>query len=140
MTISQRAVGKFVAVSVFVLLEMNLVFAQVSQEKDAGSQQGENNVTAYEVGNGVSAPKAVYAPDAEYTERARKAKINGYVIVSLVVTSDGKPDKVRVEKSLAPDLDKKAMQAVRNWKFEPATKDGNPVAVNLRVEVDFRLY
>ena len=140
MKISPMAAGRFVGVSVFVLLGMSLAFAQASQDKDAAGQQNGQDVTVYEVGNGVTPPKAVYAPNPEYTERARKAKINGYVIISLIVTIQGKPEKVRVKTSLEPDLDKKAVEAVRSWRFEPSTKDGKAVAVNLNVEVDFRLY
>ena len=53
---------------------------------------------------------------------------------------NGKPRDVRVARSLGMGLDQKAIQAVRNWKFEPAMKDGKPVAVQINVEVNFRLY
>lgn len=61
-------------------------------------------------------------------------------MVALVVTSEGQPRDVAVIKKLDPGLDGKAMEAVRSWKFEAATKDGKPVAVHLQVEVQFRLY
>ena len=56
------------------------------------------------------------------------------------MTSEGQPRDVAVIKKLDPGLDGKAMEAVRSWKFEAATKDGKPVAVHLQVEVQFRLY
>jgi TonB family protein len=96
--------------------------------------------TVYEVGNGVTAPKAIYQPDPQYNERARKKKINGTVIVAMIVTAEGKVRDLKVIKSLDKGLDKQAIAAVSTWKFEPATKDGKPVAVHLPVEVDFRLY
>ena len=61
-------------------------------------------------------------------------------MVALVLTSEGKPRDVAVIKKLDPDLDNKAVEAVRSWKFEPGTKDGEPVAVHIQIEVSFRLY
>lgn len=94
----------------------------------------------YKVGGGVSAPRALYQPDPEYTEEARKAKYQGTCVLWLVIGADGKPRDVRVARSLGMGLDQKAIEAVRQWKFSPATKDGKPVAVQLNVEVNFRLY
>jgi TonB family protein len=89
---------------------------------------------------GVTAPKPVYHPNAEYTDKARKKKIQGSVVVTIVVTDEGTVRDARIVSGLEKDLDKQALKAVSAWKFEPATKDGKPVAVRIRVEVDFRLY
>jgi periplasmic protein TonB len=94
----------------------------------------------YRVGGGVSAPRILFAPDPEYSEEARKAKYQGTVVLWVVVGPDGRPRDVRVQRSLGLGLDEKAMEAVRSWKFEPARKDGQPVAVQINVEVNFRLY
>jgi periplasmic protein TonB len=95
---------------------------------------------AFKVGGGVSAPKAIYAPDPEYSEEARKAKYQGTCVLWLVVGPDGRARDIRVARTLGLGLDEKAMEAVRTWKFEPAMKDGKPVAVQINVEVTFRLY
>jgi len=95
---------------------------------------------AYRVGGGVSAPRALYSPDPEYSEEARKAKYMGVVVLWVVVGPDGRVHDMRVQRSLGLGLDEKAMEAVRQWKFDPARKDGNPVAVQINVEVNFRLY
>jgi periplasmic protein TonB len=92
------------------------------------------------VGGGVSAPKMVFAPDPDYSEEARKAKYQGTCILWLVVGPDGRPRDVKVLRTLGMGLDEKALEAVRSWKFEPAMKDGKPVAVRINVEVNFRLY
>lgn len=94
----------------------------------------------FRVGGGVSAPKAIFSPDPEYSEEARKAKYQGVCVLSLIVGPDGKPRDVRVARSLGLGLDEKAIQAVNQWKFDPAQKDGKPVAVAINVEVTFRLY
>src|SRR5689334_5013546 len=95
---------------------------------------------AYRVGGGVSAPRALFAPDPEYSEEARKAKCQGTVVLWVVVGPDGRPHEIRIQRQLGMGLDEKAIEAVRQWKFEPAKKDGNPVAVQINVEVNFRLY
>lgn len=95
---------------------------------------------AYRVGGGVSAPRALYAPDPEYSEEARKAKWQGTVVLWVIVGPDGKPRDIKIQRSLGMGLDEKAIEAVRQWKFDPAKKDGQPVAVQINVEVNFRLY
>src|SRR5271166_5034934 len=95
---------------------------------------------AYRVGGGVSPPKVLYDPDPEYSEEARKAKFQGTVVLWLVVGPDGHPQQIRVQRSLGMGLDEKAIEAVRQWRFEPAKKDGQPVPVMINVEVNFRLY
>jgi TonB family protein len=95
---------------------------------------------AYRVGGGVSAPRVVYDPDPEYSEEARKAKYQGTVTLWLVVSAEGKPYDIRVQRSLGMGLDEKAIEAVKQWRFEPARKDGHPVPVMINVEVNFRLY
>ena len=92
------------------------------------------------MGGGVSAPKAIYSPEPEYSEEARKAKYQGTCVLMLVVGPDGRPRDIRVSRSLGLGLDEKAMEAVKTWKFEPSMKDGKPVAVMISVEVEFRLY
>jgi TonB family protein len=94
----------------------------------------------FRIGGGVSAPRPLYTPDPEYSEEARKAKYQGTVVLWLIVGPDGRPRDLRVSRSLGMGLDERALQAVRQWKFEPALKDGHPVAVQMNVEVSFRLY
>ena len=94
----------------------------------------------YHVGGGVSAPRTLYAPDPEYSEEARRAKVQGSVLLALIVGPDGNPHDLHHMRSLGMGLDEKALEAVRTWRFEPARKDGVPVAVQISVEVNFRLY
>jgi periplasmic protein TonB len=106
----------------------------------AQDQPDKTSDTVYEVGNGVTAPKGVYMPIPEYAESARKKKIRGNVTLAMIVTAEGKVRDLKVIKSLDKDLDKQALAAVSTWRFEPATKDGKPVAVYLSTDVTFRLY
>jgi TonB family protein len=87
----------------------------------------------------MTAPKPVYHPDPEYTDKARKKKISGTVLVSLVVTAEGAVRDAKVTTSLDKDLDRQALKAVNTWKFQPATMDGKPVAVRISAEISFRI-
>jgi protein TonB len=94
----------------------------------------------FKVGGGISAPQAISTPDPEYTEEARRAKSQGTCILWLIVDAEGHPRDIRVVRGLGFGLDTKAIEAVRQWRFQPAMKDGKPVNVQISVEVGFRLY
>jgi protein TonB len=88
----------------------------------------------------VKAPKVLNAPDPDYSELARRAKYQGVIVLGVIVGPDGNPQDVWVVKKLGLGLDQKAIDAVRTWKFDPATRDGEPVAVLINVEVTFHVY
>jgi len=88
---------------------------------------------------GIRPPRAIFSPDPEYSKEAREAKFQGTCVLSLIVGADGNPRDIKVVRSLGKGLDQKAIDAVKTWRFEPATKDGVPVATQITMEVDFRL-
>ena len=81
--------------------------------------------------------KLIHKVEAEYTEDARDKKIEGSVLLGLTVDHDGLPQNIQIKKSLYPSLDQAAVAAVRQWRFEPAIKDGQPVSMWITVEVNF---
>jgi TonB family protein len=90
--------------------------------------------------NCIPVPHVVSSPGPTYSEEARKAKIEGSVVLGLIVDERGNPTNLRVISSLGMGLDEKAIEAVRGWKFEPAFgKDGKPVAAKIFAEVAFHL-
>lgn len=92
------------------------------------------------IGNGVIGPKIIYQPEPEFSEEARKAKFMGVVTVSIVVDATGKPQNVKVLRGVGMGLDEKAVEAVRQYRFKPATENGKAVAVYLNVEVNFEIF
>jgi TonB family protein len=95
--------------------------------------------TPLQIGRDITPPRAVYNPDPEYSEKARKAQYEGTCVLSLVVDTDGKPEDVTVVTPLGMGLDERSIDAVRKWRFEPARKQGKPVAYQLQVGISFRL-
>jgi protein TonB len=102
-------------------------------------------------GDGVSAPKLLFAPDPEFTDQARHKKVAGTVVVSVTVDAAGKPQDVRVSRSLAQDVSKKfkhialgldenAVEAVKQYRFQPGQFQGKPVPVEIQVRVNYRIY
>ena len=88
----------------------------------------------------ISAPHITLQPGPEYSQEARKAKYQGTIVMSLIVDASGAPGDLQIQRPLGLGLDEKAVAAISTWKFEPAQKDGKPVAVAINVEVTFRLY
>lgn len=91
-------------------------------------------------GNGVSPPTAILSPEPEFSEAARGVKYQGTTTLRMVVDTDGTLSNIRVIIPLGCGLDAKAVEAVKTWKFKPAEKNGQPVAFEIVVEVDFHLY
>ncbi len=91
------------------------------------------------VGGDVKAPEKLHAPPPQYTEIARKARITGVVIVEAIIDKDGNVTNVKVLKGLPMGLDQAAIDAIKGWKFRPATLNGKPVSVYYNLTVNFTL-
>ncbi len=105
----------------------------------------------YHLGDGVSPPKLLFAPDPEFTGQARRKRLEGTVVVALTVDATGNPQDVHVARSLAQDVSKKykqialgldnnAVAAVKQYRFQPGQFKGKPVPVEIEVRVNFRIF
>ncbi len=102
----------------------------------AGTGGGE-----YEIGNGVMAPRVVKEVKPAYTAEAMRAKVQGVVWLRCIVLPDGTVGRVEVVRSLDSTfgLDQEAVKAARQWRFMPGTRQGEPVAVRITIELTFTL-
>jgi periplasmic protein TonB len=91
------------------------------------------------VGGNVKAPVVVDRADPVYTETARKARVQGVVIVEAIIDKQGNVDNVKIVKGLPGGLSEEAMKAVRKWKFKPGTMNGVPVATIFNLTVNFQM-
>jgi TonB family protein len=90
---------------------------------------------------GVSQPVCERCANPYYPESAARRGVQGVVVLSAVVTTQGRATNVSITKKLDAELDHWAVEAVRAWRFKPALNiDGKPVAVRTPIEVSFRLY
>ncbi len=85
------------------------------------------------------APRVTYKVEPQYTEDAKDRQVAGTVILKVTVRTYGGADNVAIVRSLDPDLDAKAIEAVKLWRFEPAMKDGQQIDVDATIEVNFKL-
>lgn len=85
-------------------------------------------------------PIPIFQPEATYTEEARKKKINGSCLLTLLVDEQGMPQIPRMERSLDPGLDLNALAAVGRYRFKPAMRDGEPVPAWIAIEVTFKIW
>lgn len=84
-------------------------------------------------------PAVLIRVEPEYSEQARQNKFQGTVLLRVVIDEKGTPREIGVSRPLGMGLDEKAMEAVRQWRFRPATKDGKAVAMEAIIQVNFRL-
>jgi TonB family protein len=92
--------------------------------------------TVYDLGPGVTPPRIVKQVNPQYPNN-RGVRVEGSVIIALVVSSKGIPEAPRVLKSLDKDLDQSAIDAVKQWRFTPAQKDGKAIAVRISLQIQF---
>ena len=97
---------------------------------------GDQAEKVYDLGPDVVPPRVIkQVPPRQSTSRG--VRVVGSVTVALVVSSKGMPRDVRVVKGLDKDVDQSTVEAVEQWRFAPAQKDGKPVAVRVSLEIAF---
>jgi len=90
-------------------------------------------------GSGIEPPTLVREVRPIYTEEGRKRAVEGDVVLEIVVLRDGRVGNIRTLRTLGAGLDQKAIEAVRQWRFAPARRQGSPVDVVVEVSVEFKL-
>ncbi len=117
---------------VFCLLACSL--SSLIGAQDRKKPEGDERV--YDLGDGVQPPRITRRVNPNYAN-VRGVSAQGSVAIALIVTSEGATKDLRVVKSLVPEVDRAAMDAVRQWRFAPAQKDGKAVAVRVTIELEF---
>ena len=142
---SKQRIAVSLAAIIVVTLLVGIASVRAFPLKAGSDQPGATNPNKtvpeiFKVGNGVTAPIPTYKPEPPYTKDARDAKLKGNVILKIVVGANGTVTDIQVIEGLGKGLTESAVKTVKTWKFEPATKNGRPVAVWVTVEVTFKLY
>ena len=116
----------------------NIQAEPIKDSKDADFH--ERVVYPIDPGSGVKAPKPKYTPAPAFSEIARYEELQGIVLVNVIVGTDGKAHRVRLVRPLGMGLDENAQSTLQTWRFQPATRNGQPVAVEMNIEIAFDLY
>jgi TonB family protein len=90
--------------------------------------------------SGVKAPRAKFTPEPAFSEIAKYEEFQGVVLVNVVVGSDGKVHRFRLLRPLGMGLDEISRSTLQTWRFQPATRNGQPVAVEMNIEIAFDLF
>jgi len=124
---------------VFVLLWPFPLLAQDTIQIEATDAMPVCSAASQPTSPCASAPRPISKAPPSYSEKARRSHREGVVTLGLVVDSDGSTRDIHIVKSVGDGLDEQAIDAVKQWKFEPGTYQGKPVSVQLNVEINFRL-
>jgi TonB family protein len=114
----------------------------IGQGEGAGVGPGSGGGTGggvYRPGSGIEPPRLLREVKPDYTEDARVRRIEGEVVLEIVVRRDGSVGDLRIVKGLGGGLNDRAIQAVRQWRFSAARRQGTAVDVVVEVAVEFRL-
>jgi TonB family protein len=107
--------------------------------QSGGSQAKVSDLQVVLIGKGVTPPRRLSGQDPDLSTAARQLGYQGVLGLLIVVDKTGQVRNIRVSRPLGLGFEQKAVEAVTKWRFSPAEKDGQPVAVELGVQVDFHL-
>jgi protein TonB len=127
---TRRSFFHRLAIAAFVIAGLPLAAAS-----DAAGKDGK----VYEPGGDVKPPKLIHYVEPAFSDFSKEAFVEGTVRILTVVTSEGIPTELKVTGSLNSDEDRTALDAVKQWRFQPGLKNGQPVNVRVTVEVEFHL-
>jgi len=119
-----------------------LLFSAVAGAGAAVGRQtraDQENDPVYQPGKDVKAPKLIHYVEPQFSPSSKEAFVEGAVKISTVVTREGLPTELKVISGLNAKEDETAVEALKQWRFQPGTKAGQPVKVRVTVEVDFHL-
>jgi len=130
-----------VRAAIFIVLLSIVSCSGCSSNPTTPSASATPAITVYEVGGGVSIPTVVKEVKPIYTAEAIRNRIQGSVLLGAIVLPNGTVGEVTVLRSLDTTfgLDAQAVLAAKQWVFNPGTKDGQPVAVRVTIELTFTL-
>ncbi|MBV8864556.1 MAG: energy transducer TonB [Acidobacteriaceae bacterium] len=103
------------------------------------SDTAQEDDRVYEPGGDVKPPRLLHYVEPEFSPSSKEAYVEGTVKLSTLVTTAGKPIECRIIRGLSAEEDRTAMEALKQWTFEPGTKNGRKVKVRITVEIDFHL-
>jgi TonB family protein len=118
------------------LLFLLLVASVATVQPQTGGGRGGGSTQPPE---GTSMPRVLQRTEPEYTKEALDAKLEGFVVLSATITTDGTASDIQLVKGLGLGLDEKAIECLKEWRFSPAFRNGEPKPTKASVEIRFKL-
>jgi TonB family protein len=109
----------------------------VVQAEPWSAVQARLPLTPQPAGAGVDRARVVHKVNPEYPDGERASRRQGVVVVQIAIDEQGEVSDARIVRSLAPAFDEAALDAVRQWRFDPPRRDGKPVASELTITINF---
>jgi TonB family protein len=131
---------KHILIWIFTTLLLMSAACAAQGKASSATQSKAPAVEAVAITDDITPPRLSEVANPDYTAEARKKRIEGSVTVAIVVDKKGDVANAKVVKGLGYGLDENAIIAVKEWKYKPAEKDGEPIAVKMEVTVDFFLH
>ena len=114
-------------------------FARQEGKAKDKDKDGKASPTVYTPGGDVKAPKVVHYVEPQFSNSSKEAFVEGIVKLKTTVTPDGLPSDIEVTKGLNAEENESAVEAVKQWRFQPGTKGGEAVHVRVSIEIAFNL-
>jgi protein TonB len=135
----RRVLHVFLSTVLFALPAANPAGASDSSSKENGASKGKSagDEEVVPLTRDVTPPRLVHQVQPRHVPGSRGLRVVGSVVLEFIVGSDGATRNVRVIRSLDKDVDQSAVEAIEQWRFEPARKAGKSVAVKMSAEIRF---
>jgi TonB family protein len=116
--------------------------APAAEQSNNQSDKSEPYGPVYKIGKNVTAPAPLHTVEAEFPKSGKSLKkgFQAIVLVGLIVDAQGSPQNVHITRSYNSDFDAEAVKAIKQYRFKPAMRAGQPVAVAITIEVNFKKY
>ncbi len=135
----QDAPGVLVSKNVALTDELTALLPPDWVEESRRERKASDDLSTHG-GHWPNVASCAYCPDPEFTDLARKLKLTGTVLVTVIVQADGTPDDIELVRGFGFGLDEAAIEAVTQWRFHPAGEAaGNPFATKTTIELTFRI-
>lgn len=121
------------------MIALFCIFVLLAPQTAGDNKNAPSKVVVYQPGGDVKPPKLIHYVEPAFSSSSKEAFVEGVVRISTVVKSDGVPSDTHISKGLTSEEDQKALDAVAKWRFQPGTKNDQPVNVRVTVEVEFHL-
>jgi TonB family protein len=125
-----------------ILALLSLIHLRAQEKRQESNDKPQDGTQEKTAPRAKIPPRVTHAPNPKYSREGRNNRIQGIVVLHLLLKKDGRPENISVIRGLGYGLDEEAINVVKNkWRFDPAKlADGTPVDVQINVEVSFRLY